>query len=82
MQTTHSGRGDARSGICMKLQNSDITVFSFYSEIGTTGEGRMALKNLGKIRKKLNMLRSHSINKDISMLEKRQTRLVLRTTTT
>ena len=49
---------------------SDITVFSFHPvKIATTGEGGMALTNSEKVSKKLKMLRSHGITKDINMLE-------------
>ena len=49
---------------------SDITVFSFHPvKIATTGEGGMAMTNSEKLSKKLNILRSHGITKDINMLE-------------
>lgn len=48
---------------------SDIAVFSFHPvKIATTGEGGMAVTNSEKIYRRLKMLRSHGITKDINML--------------
>lgn len=51
---------------------SDITVFSFHPvKIITTGEGGMALTNDGEIAKKMDLLRSHGITRDITEMSQK-----------
>ena len=50
---------------------SDITVFSFHPvKIITTAEGGIALTNDSKIAEKLNLLRSHGITREASLMTK------------
>lgn len=50
---------------------SDITVFSFHPvKIVTTAEGGMAVTNDSKIAEQLNLLRSHGITRDESLMTK------------
>jgi len=57
----------AKVGNC---QYSDITVFSFHPvKIITTGEGGMALTNNPELHKRLVLLRSHGITRDVDMME-------------
>lgn len=49
---------------------SDITVFSFHPvKMITTGEGGMACTNKKNLAKKMNMLRSHGITREIDLLK-------------
>ena len=58
---------DIKVGSC---QHSDITVFSFHPvKIITTAEGGMALTKDSKLFKKMELLRSHGITRDESMME-------------
>ena len=66
---------DASHAIGGKYQNepigngrySDITVFSFHPvKIITTGEGGMALTNDAKLAKRMQLLRSHGITRDVN----------------
>jgi len=48
---------------------SDITVFSFHPvKIITTGEGGLALTNSSKIAKRMQLLRSHGITRDVEQM--------------
>jgi UDP-4-amino-4,6-dideoxy-N-acetyl-beta-L-altrosamine transaminase len=48
---------------------SDITVFSFHPvKIITTGEGGMAMTNDSELARKMNLLRSHGITRDPSLM--------------
>lgn len=50
---------------------SDITVFSFHPvKIVTTAEGGMAVTNADKLAEQLNLLRSHGITRDESLMTK------------
>ena len=50
---------------------SDITVFSFHPvKIVTTAEGGMAITNSSELAKKLELLRSHGITRDTSLMTK------------
>lgn len=50
---------------------SDITVFSFHPvKIVTTAEGGMAVTNCAELAKKLDLLRSHGITRDASLMTK------------
>jgi UDP-4-amino-4,6-dideoxy-N-acetyl-beta-L-altrosamine transaminase len=51
---------------------SNITIFSFHPvKIMTTGEGGMALTNCDILSSKMNLLRTHGITRDETMLENR-----------
>ncbi|MEL7633406.1 MULTISPECIES: UDP-4-amino-4,6-dideoxy-N-acetyl-beta-L-altrosamine transaminase [Sporomusa] len=58
---------DTKVGSC---KYSDMTVFSFHPvKIITTGEGGMVLTNSEELYQKLQLLRSHGITRDESMLQ-------------
>jgi UDP-4-amino-4,6-dideoxy-N-acetyl-beta-L-altrosamine transaminase len=64
---SHAVGGRYRNHPVGDCQYSDITIFSFHPvKIITTGEGGMALTNGPELAKKMLLLRSHGITRDIS----------------
>ena len=63
---SHAIGGKYRNESIGNCRYSDITVFSFHPvKIITTGEGGMALTNDNKLEKKMRLLRSHGITRDV-----------------
>lgn len=64
---SHAVGGRYRNHPVGDCQYSDITIFSFHPvKIITTGEGGMALTNAPELAKKMMLLRSHGITRDVS----------------
>jgi len=64
---SHAIGGKYRSEPIGNCRYSDITIFSFHPvKIITTGEGGMALTNDAKLAKRMQLLRSHGITRDVS----------------
>ena len=67
---SHAIGGKYRGEYIGSCRYSDITVFSFHPvKIITTAEGGMALTKDSKLFKKMELLRSHGITRDESMME-------------
>jgi UDP-4-amino-4,6-dideoxy-N-acetyl-beta-L-altrosamine transaminase len=67
---SHAIGGKYRGEYIGNCRYSDITVFSFHPvKIITTAEGGMALTKDSKLFKKMELLRSHGITRDESMME-------------
>jgi len=67
---SHAIGGKYRGEYIGNCRYSDITVFSFHPvKIITTAEGGMALTKESKLFKKMELLRSHGITRDESMME-------------
>lgn len=67
---SHAVGGKYRGEYIGSCRYSDITVFSFHPvKIITTAEGGMALTKDSKLFKKMELLRSHGITRDESMME-------------
>lgn len=67
---SHAIGGKYRGEYIGNCRYSDITVFSFHPvKIITTAEGGMALTQDSKLFKKMELLRSHGITRDESMME-------------
>lgn len=63
---SHAIGGQYRGEFIGNCQYSDITVFSFHPvKIVTTGEGGMALTNNVQLAKRMRILRSHGITRDV-----------------
>lgn len=63
---SHAIGGRYKDELIGNCRYSDITVFSFHPvKIITTGEGGMALSNDAEIAKKMKLLRSHGITRDV-----------------
>ena len=64
---SHAIGGKYRGDPIGNCRYSDITVFSFHPvKIITTGEGGMALTNDAKLAKRMHLLRSHGITRDVN----------------
>jgi UDP-4-amino-4,6-dideoxy-N-acetyl-beta-L-altrosamine transaminase len=64
---SHAIGGKYRGEPIGNCRYSDITVFSFHPvKIITTGEGGMALTNDAQLAKRMQLLRSHGITRDVS----------------
>ena len=68
---SHAIGGKYKSKPIGNCQYSDITVFSFHPvKIVTTAEGGMAVTNNAELAQKLDLLRSHGITRDTSLMTK------------
>ena len=64
---SHAIGGKYRGELIGNCRYSDITVFSFHPvKIITTGEGGMALTNDAQLAKRMQLLRSHGITREVS----------------
>lgn len=64
---SHAIGGKYRGETIGNCRYSDVTVFSFHPvKIITTGEGGMALTNDAKLAKRMQLLRSHGITRDVN----------------